>query len=144
MLEASQKYLDHLNIYLTSLSHMFSVIAVTETWANFTNESLLIIPGYNSTLKNRLKGRDGGVALFVRQSLTYSVRNDLGVFDNEDLESVFIDLNDINFGRKVIGAIYCPPGNCIDMFMSSFQSICQLYLILNIIVLMQEIGTLIC
>ena len=42
------KNLDHLNIYLTSLSHMFSVIAVTETWANFTNESLLIIPGYNS------------------------------------------------------------------------------------------------
>ena len=34
--------------YLTSLSHKFSVIAVTETWANFTNESLLIIPGYNS------------------------------------------------------------------------------------------------
>ena len=44
-------YLDHLNIYLTSLSHMFSVIAVTETWENFTNESLLIIHGYNSIFK---------------------------------------------------------------------------------------------
>ena len=45
------KNLNYLNIYLTSLSHMFSVIAVTETWANFTNESLLIIPGYNSIFK---------------------------------------------------------------------------------------------
>ena len=115
--------LDHLDIYLTSLSHMFSVIAVTETWANFTNESLLIIPGYNSIFKNRLKGRGDGVALFVRQSLTYSVRNDLGVFDNEDRESVFIELNDINFGRKIVDAIYRPPGNCIDMFMSSLESI---------------------
>ena len=42
------KNLNHLNIYLTSLSHMFSVIAITETWTNFTNESLLVIPGYNS------------------------------------------------------------------------------------------------
>ena len=42
------KNFDHLNIYLTSLSHKFSGIAVTETWANFTNESLLIIHGYNS------------------------------------------------------------------------------------------------
>ena len=55
--------------------------------------------------------------------ITYSVRNDLGVFYNEDLESVFIELNDINFGRKIIGAIYRPPGNCIDMFMSYFESI---------------------
>ena len=45
------------------------------------------------------------------------------MFDNEDLESVFIELNDINFGRKIIVAIYRPPGNCIDMFMSSFESI---------------------
>ena len=86
---------------------MFSVIAITETWANFTNESLLIIPGYNSIFKNRLKGRVGGVVLFVRQSLTYSVRNDFGVFDNEDLESFFIVLNDINFGRNHL--CYIPP-----------------------------------
>ena len=117
------KNFDHLNIYLTSLSHMFSVIAVTETWANFTSESLLIIPGYNSISKNRLNGKGVGVALFVRQSLTYSVRNDLGVFYNEDLESVFIGLNDINFGRKIVGAIHRPPGNCIDMFMSSFLNL---------------------
>ena len=41
------KNLDHLNIYLISLRHMFSVIAVTETWENFTNESLLIMSCYN-------------------------------------------------------------------------------------------------
>ena len=69
MLEAYKNF-DHLNIYLTSLSYMLSVIAITETWANFTNESLLVIPGYNSIFKNTLKGRGGGVALFVQQSLT--------------------------------------------------------------------------
>ena len=58
---------------------MFSVIAIIETWAYFTKESLLIIPGYNSIFKNRLKGRRGGVALFVRQSLAYSVRRDLRI-----------------------------------------------------------------
>ena len=50
------KNFEHLNIYLTSLSHIFSVIAVTEMWANFTNESLLVIPGYNSIFKNTPKG----------------------------------------------------------------------------------------
>ena len=34
---------------------MFSVIAVTETWANFHNESVLIIPGYNSILKKQVE-----------------------------------------------------------------------------------------
>ena len=53
---------EHLNIYLTSLSHVFSIIAVTETWANYTNESHLLIPGYNSIFKNRPKGIGGGVA----------------------------------------------------------------------------------
>ena len=88
-------------------------MAITETWAHFTNESLLIIPRYNSISKNRLKGRDGGVALFVRQSLTYSVCNDLSVFDNEDLESVFIELNDINFGRN--HWCYLPPTSCVSI-----------------------------
>ena len=118
------KNLEHQNIYLTSLSHVFSIIAITETWANYTNESHLLIPGYNSIFKNRPKGRGGGVSLFIRQLLTYSIRKDLDIFDkNEDLESLFIELNDINFGTKIISAVYRPPGNCIDTFMSSFESI---------------------
>ena len=106
-----------------SARHVFSIIAITETSANYTNESHLLIPGYNSILKNRPKGRGGGVALFIRQSLTYSIRKDLDLFDNEDLESLFIELNDINFGTKIIGAVYRTPVNCIDTFMSSFESI---------------------
>ena len=64
MLEARSlhKNLDYLQVYLRTLNHNFSVIAVSETWASNDNMSLLNIPGYNSTFKNRTSGRGGGVA----------------------------------------------------------------------------------
>ena len=52
-----------LNIYLNTLSHSFSVIAVSETWATADSETLLLLSGYVGIFKNRPKSRGDGVAV---------------------------------------------------------------------------------
>ena len=39
------------------------------------------------------------------------------------MESLFIEVTDINFGKKIIGAIYRPPGNFISVFNNAFESL---------------------
>ena len=68
------KNLDYLQVYLRTLNHNFSVIAVSDTWASNDNTSLLNIPDYNSTFKNRTSERGGGVALFVCNCFKFTVR----------------------------------------------------------------------
>ena len=67
------KNLDYLQVYLQILNNNFSVIAILDTWASNDNMSLLNIPGYNSTFKNRTSGRGGGVALFVCNCFKFTV-----------------------------------------------------------------------
>ena len=67
-----------------------------------------------------------------------------GVFDNEDLESVFIELNDINLVEK---SLMLYTAHLVIVLICScliLNLLCKLFLILNMIVLLQEIGTLIC
>ena len=88
----------NLQVYLRTLNHNFSVIAVSETWANNDNMSLLSVPGHNSIFKNRTSRRGDGVALFVLNCFKFSVRDDLSVFNNDNFESIFIELTNTILG----------------------------------------------
>ena len=96
-------------MYLNTLSHSCSVIAVSETWATADSETLLLLSGYVGISKNRPKSRKGGVAVFVRDSISFSKRLDLDIYDNEDFESICIDIDDKKIAKHTIGAIYRPP-----------------------------------
>ena len=117
------KNLDYLEVYIQTLTHNFSLIAISETWTNNDNMSLLNIPGYNSTFKNRISGRGGGVALFVRNCFKFIVRDDLSVFNNNNFESIFIELTNSSFDNSIIGAVYCAPGHSPDLFMNGFVKV---------------------
>ena len=115
-----------MSLYLSTLKIKFGVIAVTETWASADNEALLSISGYNSVFKNRLKNRGGGVALFISNTINFTEREDLNAFSCNDFESVFIELNDLHEGTKIIGAIYRPPGHDTTNFLTCFNSVCNI------------------
>ena len=85
--------------------------------------SLLNIPGYNSTFKNRTSERGGGVALFVRNCFKFTVRDDLSAFNNDYFESIFIVLTNITLGNRIIGAVYRPPGYSPGLFMIGFVTV---------------------
>jgi len=48
------KNLDNILLFKNRLCHKFSVIAVTETWTDKTNEHLVDIDGYTKIIKHRM------------------------------------------------------------------------------------------
>ena len=56
--------LDYLQVYLRTLNHNFSVLAISETWASNDSMSLLNIPGYNSSLLSKTEHQED-VAVFL-------------------------------------------------------------------------------
>ena len=87
------KNFDKLVNFSATLSFNFKVICVTETWCSseHNNSDLYKLTNYSSIHQARSSGKTGGgLAIFVHNSLTYSVRKDLST-NNEDIESLYIN-----------------------------------------------------
>ena len=82
------KNIDQFELYLKNI-HEFSIIELSETWLNDSNFSLYNIVGYTHLYKYREKKSGGGVSMYIKESLQYTSRKDLSIF-NDIIESVFI------------------------------------------------------
>ena len=104
--------IDYLELLLKTMNLDFDIIAVSETWETDDNNTLINISGYNKCSyirKNNTRG--GGVALFIRESLDFSILK----YESNSFESVFVEIHLLNKTPVVIGAIYRPPGgNLVD------------------------------
>ena len=92
----------------------WDVIGLAETWLDEESEAGLKVQGYDAVCASRKERSGGGVALLVREGLTYKERPDLGVFEEGLFESTFVEI--IRGGGRrndVVGAVYRPPG--VDM-----------------------------
>ena len=66
--------------FYKSLNTKFSIICLTETWANDSNQnSLFQLEGYISVYQIRKSRKGGGIVIFIRDSLLYKLRNDLRI-----------------------------------------------------------------
>ena len=117
------KNYDQLIVYLSCLKHRFSIIDLSETWTNENNQSLFPIPGYKCLFKNRIDGRGGRVYLYVLDFINFYESDDLNAYANVKFECVFIELSDTQFGRKVVGSVYRPPDNNLDVFNKGFDCV---------------------
>jgi hypothetical protein len=106
--------------------HQFSInICLSETWLTPSTYLSTAIPQYNHECRYRSKKSGGGVSIFIHNSIQYSPRHDISIF-NEDIESIFVDIDKsvINTDRNVIaGCIYRPPKSSISEFNESLRSI---------------------
>jgi len=115
---------ENLLAYLSQFHQKFTVIAISETWANEENQNLLNIPGYNKILKNRTtSSTGGGVALYILDGYTSQVREDYAFPTSSIVDSLFIDLSGPNVNKKTIGVVYRPPNSDIKQFLQDFQVI---------------------
>ena len=98
-------------------SVQWDVVGLAETWLDEESEKTVAVEGYELVCASRSRGKGGGVALLVRDGLTYRERPDLGTFDEGQFESVFIEIIR-GRGRRndVVGAVYRPPGGNIKGF----------------------------
>ena len=113
------KNFDNLRDYLSNLSINFSIIAISETWLNSDTCNLYDLPGYNSVHNVRNSKRGGGVSIFARNNLSFSIRKDLEQ-SNTYIECIFIETKD-----KVIGVVYRPPNTDISVFNQHIESILE-------------------
>ena len=95
-IHSAQNKMCEFELYLKSLHVNFSIIAITETWFNDSNHDLYGLDGYQMVDDYRQSRRGGGVALYIRNSVVYKLRNDLDVF-NENMECKFVEIDKCNF-----------------------------------------------
>jgi hypothetical protein len=99
----------------------YDLISITETWLSFANSDVSIaIPNYSIIRADRDGGRrGGGVALYVKNSLTSKRRHDLMVSDGECLAV------EINCGKRTLTvvSIYRPPSGNVQTFLNSLEGL---------------------
>ena len=101
----------------------FSFIAISETWFNnTTSHGLYNIDGYNFIHNDRIDRRGGGVALYIKSSINYVIRDDLNRHLTNDAETIFIEVQNGNQANVIIGIIYRPPDNQLASFNNSLCS----------------------
>ena len=73
------------------------------------------IPGYNSITDTRTFSAGDGVALYLKSSFDYHLRNDLKI---AGVENIWIDTQDL-----LIGVIYNPPSRSQRDFIDEFENV---------------------
>ena len=53
--------------------------------------------------------RGGGTCILLRQGITYNVQKDLVQFENNVIESTFVEINSRDGRRIIVGSLYIPP-----------------------------------
>ena len=117
---------DQINLFLNSIIHKFSIIIITETWLKHSNQNIYNFDNYNQINTIRSVGRGGGVAIFILNSLSYTIINDLNISISHFIEITTISLkfNNINY---IISGIYKTPTADIkqfsDFIVNSFEKL---------------------
>ena len=117
---------DHFKELLDSLDTEFKIIGLSETWLNDnTNDAGFDLPTCNYVGTNRTNKKGAGVGIYTAKQLKYKIRKDLNTNIEETIESVFIEIS-ISAGKNIIvGVIYRPPNNKIEIFQNALNEIIE-------------------
>ena len=86
-----------------------AALLLCETFLNVNNVRLCDIDGYTLVHNNR-KSKGGGVAMYIDNSLNFSLRDDLTFNICNEFETIFIELTPHTQSKKIlIGEIYRTP-----------------------------------
>ena len=84
------------------------------------------IPSYVFVHKSRKSKRCGGVGIYIKNSNKFKERTDLTIFEDGIFEYIFIEIENINSAKTLIGVIYRPPNHAnLDIFEEKMQIILQ-------------------
>ena len=113
-----QKNIEKFDTYLDTIEHEFSVIGFSESWLKQHTADLYGLEGYRAEHNYRTHRNGGGVSLFIKDDLEYTLRKDMYI-SNDYIESIFIEIDKNILGKKnnvIVGVVYRPPGTDIKNF----------------------------
>ena len=105
------------------------VLTLSETWLNSSiTDGELQLPGFSCIRQRRRENRSGGgVIIYVCEGLSYRVRDDLMIGENE---CIWIELTRPKCKRVLICCIYRPPETDISKFIDGLNN-CMLLINLD-------------
>ena len=110
------KHFDELCHLLNPFPFPLDLLASSETWITpQVDISSLQISGYNIITDNRTFSTGGGVALYLKSSFEYYLRNDLKI---AGIENIWLDTQDL-----IIGVIYNSPSGSQRDFIDEFENV---------------------
>ena len=113
------KNFDELKIISDSLKEPPDIIALTETWLSPSDPlDFYCLQGFQKIVsKRRTIGKGGGVAVFLKEEISYSL------IDYEtDQECLILSIKEKNKVEGYIRVIYRPPSANLDKFFNFFES----------------------
>ena len=109
---------------LDSLCFSFSAICLPETWCqpHESSNSNFQIPGYVRLHQTRKNRRGGGLCIFLLESLSYKVRDDLIVISSA-MECLCVEVCNKNPKSIVLNLTYQPPNGDPNELENDFKDI---------------------
>lgn len=121
-----QKNMDGITTFLSSTSHKFSVICISETWLSASHNHLYTFPSYSAEYCHRDNSNHGGAAVFVSSELRFHRRLDL-TLKVANCESVWVEFHDSFFSQDkknlIVGCIYRSPSSCGSAYCSALGNL---------------------
>ena len=117
-----QANFDNLVQLLNDLNYPFNIISLSETWLR-SNEQIsnLDLPGY-SFLSQPTTQRAGGVGLYIRNGIQFSVRHDLTSSTGES-EMLWVEIESDLDSNMICGVVYRHPSSNLETFLNNFYSV---------------------
>ena len=82
------------------------IFSLTEIFVNDQTTTNFTIPGYDFIKRSRKNGIGGGVGMYIRNGINFTVRNDL---KDDDIEAVWIEIFPKSAKSFIFCIIYKPP-----------------------------------
>ena len=106
---------------IKSTKENFQIIGLTETWLGDENYKNFNLEGYDFISMHRSGKKGGGVGIYVAEKLQHKLRKDLNVNIEDTIESTFIEIATEIGKNIIIGVIYRPPNNKIEVFQDAIN-----------------------
>ena len=101
--------------FLFSLDFTFIIICFSETWCAGSDNFIYDLPNYTSNNQKGSDRRDGGVSVYIHNSLNFKTRPDL--FTNcGDIESFALEIISEKTCNTIVTVLYRPPNGRFEHF----------------------------
>ena len=97
---------------------------ICETFLTNNNADLYKIPGYTMIYKNRTVGTRGGIAIYIKETISFKCRPDIEINIDGEFESIFIETI-IKQEKIIIGEIYRVPNTNEQLSLHRFETILE-------------------
>ena len=112
-----------LELLCEQFKYFFNLIIVTESWLTDDTAKLINLNNYNFVYKNRAERLGGGVGIFVKHGLEFTVIDDDG-FEGIGIDTICINIRSTHLHNRFeirIIAIYRPPNSNFDQFINCLE-----------------------